>query len=70
VQALAELVVEEMVDAEVQHLVLMQRQEQLTLVAVEVVVLMEHQVVQMHKTEFLVLVVQVLLLQEFLAHLL
>ena len=30
----------------------------------------EHQVVQMHKTEFLVLVVQVLLLQEFLAHLL
>ena len=62
--------VEETVDAEVQHLALLQHQEQLTLEVVEVVELMEHQVVQMHKTEFLVLVVQVLLLQEFLAHLL
>jgi hypothetical protein len=59
VQALVELVVEEMVDAEVQHLELLQHQEQLTLVVVEVVVLMEHQVVQMHKIKFLVQVVQV-----------
>ena len=58
-QALEELVVEEMVDAEVQHLALLQHQEQLTLEVVEVVVLTEHLVVQMHKTEFLVPVVQV-----------
>tara|TARA_R110001592_G_scaffold350636_2_gene646938 strand:+ start:570 stop:752 length:183 start_codon:yes stop_codon:yes gene_type:complete len=59
VQVLVELVVEETVDAEVQHQVLMQHQEQLILAVVEVVVLTEHPVVQMHKIEFLVQVVQV-----------